>query len=261
MRIKDADALIQSNIVNLLAIYTFPVYCTTNVDNFEYHFIGSGFFVKWDDKCVFVMTKHQYDKALDGNIFVLSGDEEKGINVRSDQGIIYPHSDLVIFEVPDPSDLITSEKLKIMPIMMLLPPKSYDDYQVLCMGYPTKLSAVDYASKIISPKMFGFVSNKFSINPGRDPMQVSLSDVELTTESRDITDLNEATQGLSGSPVMGFKIAEDGKNGEMALLGVATHITTNPKVLYATRTLELIDCFQHGFGFFDKQKAEDTEQI
>lgn len=259
MRIQDADTQIQNNIVDILSTYVFPVYCTTNVENFDYHFIGSGFFVKWDDKCVFVMTKHQFDKALDGNIFVLCGDEEKGINVRSDKGMIYHDSDLVIFEVPDPSDLITSKKFSVVPIMVLLAPKSYDDYQVLCMGYPIKLSAVDHVSKLISPKMFGFVCDEFSINPGREPIQVLLSGVKFT-EDGDIADLDEATQGLSGSPVFGFKIEEDGK-GEFALLGVATHITTNPKALYATRAIELVDCFQHGFGFFDKQKAEDTEQL
>ncbi len=258
MKLQEADDHIQKNILSHLTGYVFPVYCTTNVEDYDYFFIGSGFFVKWNEKCVFVMTKHQYDKALQGHIFVLCGDEEKGISVRSNKGVVYPDSDLVIFEVPDPTDLITSDKFKIVPLMMLAPPKSYNEYQILCMGYPTKLSKVDYSSKTIAPKIFGFICDEFKIHPGRNSMEISLSNV-LFTEKLGITNLYEATQGLSGSPIIGSKISKDGVNGESALLGVATHMSTNPKILYATQGLELIDCLQHGFGLFDKQKAEDNE--
>ena len=246
--------------VKLFARYVFPVYCTTSVEDYAYYFIGSGFFVKWDGNCVFVMTKHQYDLVTENeNIFVPCGDEEKGISVRTGKGIVYSDSDLVIFVVSDPMDLIDSEDFEVMPLEFLATPEALEDYQVFCVGYPTRLSAVDYLSKTITSKIFGFFCDSFSIHPGRKPIEISLSDVIGYVANPDITDREEATQGLSGSPIFGTKLNDDGRTGEVVMLGVATHVSKVPNSLHGTRALELIDCLQDGFGLFDKQKAEDPE--
>ena len=260
MRVQDIDETIRSNMVKTLARFVFPVYCTTSVEDYEYFFVGSGFFLKWNERCVFVTTKHQFDCVGENeNIFVPYGDELKGISVRTGKINIYPDSDLAIYEVDDPTDLIESEDFMVMPLATLKSPSSLEDYQVFCVGYPRKLSAVDYLTKLISPKIFGFFCDSFVIHPGRQPIEIALSDVVGYVDQANISNREEATQGLSGSPIFATRINDDGKTGEIAMLGVATHVSSNPNALRGTRAIEVIDCLQNGFGLFDKQKEEDRE--
>ena len=76
--------------------------CATEVEGFDYHFIGSCFPLRAGNRLFFLFTEHQFDLDNGEQIFVIyPEDTTKAIAIHNNGVIRFPTLDLAAFEIQD----------------------------------------------------------------------------------------------------------------------------------------------------------------
>ena len=258
MRIGDLYAEQQCWFIETIVRLTYPVYCTTGVHDFDYHFIGSGFLLRWEKRVFFVITSHQVKLANGGTIFFAYQDAEKGIRVDHGKALGFENSDLVLSELTVDETL---SNLRCVELPFLKQPESPNDLEYIVVGYQRALNTVDWENKLIQPKVGGLITNKIHIGRSTDPIELDLCTVSLSAVSN-LRTFEDLTQGLSGSPVFGFKINSVSTNEadiDFHFMGVAAYVSETHRKLYAVRTYELISCLNAGFKVFSEYETAHSQ--
>ncbi len=236
---------------------TYPVYCTTGVHDYDYHFIGSGFLLRWDGRIFFAITNHQLKLAGSGTIFFVYHDAEKGIRVDHGKALQFESSDLVLSELQFDENL---SKLQCVELSFLKQPENPNDLEYVVVGYQVALNAPDWENKLLKPLVGAVITNKIRVGLGKDPIELDLSSASLNTDQQFQT-FGDLTQGLSGSPVFGFKInaaSSTTADVDFHFMGVASYVSETQKKLYAIKTYELVSCLNAGFHVFDRYEVESS---
>lgn len=237
---------------------TYPVYCTTGIHDFDYHFIGSGFLLQWEERLFFLLTAHQVKLARNETIFFSAKAGEKCIRLDQGKVLMFEGSDVVISELNTQEEF---SELKPVQLPMLRQLDNVEGPEYVVAGYQQVLNAVDWENKRIRPIPGGVVAHSIKHGQGCDSIELDLSNVSIgiLPAFRTFEDL---TQGLSGSPVFALKInsaTETTANVEMCLLGIATHVSETNRKLYLTRTFELLSCLNSGFKVFAEFEAMEKK--
>ena len=258
MKLSDLDMARQNAIGNELFKYCFPLYCETECDGFDYHFIGSSFLLEFDKRIFSIFTKHQYDIALGKTIFITHSKTDRGLNISKFKGFVSEDSDLVIFEINNPSNELDEKRNLVIPINFLKQPKSFNDCEMVALGYPRVINNVGYNDRTIKPIPGGIVSSEFDLKDGRNTIVISTNNIKLGV-IKDINTHYDLTQGYSGGPVFGLKII-DKDDCDFVFVGVSSFSSENPPAIHVVRTLEILDCLHHSYGIFDKCIENDIDE-
>lgn len=249
MKIGHLSAEQQSWFVETIARMAYPVYCSTGVQDYDYHFIGTGFILRWAERIFFVLTDHQVKLAGNGTIFFAFSDAEKGILLNQGKTLRFEHSDLVISELQASENI---SQLRYVEAQFLKQPDNPSDLEYIVVGYQRAMNVPDWENKLIKPKVGAVISYKIRIGNGTEPIELDFSTVPLNVDSQFET-FEDLTQGLSGAPIFGFKINSASSNNAVVdfhFMGIATFVAETQKTLYGTRSYELLDCLNTGFQVF-----------
>jgi hypothetical protein len=259
MKLSELDARKRDKLIKQLGSYIYPLYITTNVTGFEYHFIGTSFLMEKDGRKFFIFTRHQALQIGEGVLCIGIEEGGEGHHLRIDREYIreFPSSDLAIFEL----DHKDRRDVPALDSSLIRPPNSNHGSEIMVLGFPRALSAVDHEKKIINPKKIAIISEDIELNDGFDSIDLRLSSYQLSAEKHHLEALDSfenITQGLSGSPMFTFDIQKvDNHKGhvDINMIGVTTNVAETTYILNATRTHELIACLQIGFSVYPEIKS------
>jgi len=243
----------QEALLTALLRFTYPLYCTTGVDGFEYHFIGSCFPLRVGKRVFFVFTDHQY-KLANGETILIAYPEstEKLIGIESNNVARFESLDLAIFEFSDANIL---ENLHMLDISLCTPQNKDKNFEYAVLGCHRAVNFLNYETKEIIVKKGALITDKANLGNSEQEFDFSSFYMIAGTDETlpNLKSINEQTQGLSGSPVVAYIINEmNGANGDLdlKLVGIATHVSETNRKLYATHPMELISALQCGFNIF-----------
>jgi len=250
----------RSTLVEALSRFTYPLYCTTGVHDYDYHFIGSCFPLTASGRLFFILTEHQLNQAGDNDVCV-GYPEAKGRFLQIPANMVRRCSrhDLAIFEC-EMTDEITG--IHALDSSLFLQPEGEFEYAVV--GCQTELNRIDHESKKIIVRKGALISAIADARVDNHSVEIDLSLCHLaapTDHSHLLVSFDKQTQGLSGSPLLAFEVLESNEEQgklELHIAGVATHVANNNRVLYATHHIELLACLQHLFNAFP-QLMENRE--
>lgn len=265
MKLLDLSEEYQNALITALLRFTYPLYCTTSVEGFDYHFIGSCFPLRAGDRLFFIFTKHQFDLADGEKIIVLfpeGATNNKAIGLDNNSVIRFPSLDLAAFEV-DVNDL--EEELHTLDISLISEPDEKIDFEYAVLGCQTALNYINYDTKIIQVRKSGLITNKAKLNV--ESPEYDFSGVYMITQGTDYggidlhrKSINLQTQGLSGSPILAFSINDTEKtrgNVELHLTGIATHVAENSKILHSTHPMAIVQALDHVYKIFPERNDKD----
>lgn len=243
----------QHGLLKALLRFTYPLYCTTSVEGFEYHFIGSCFPLRAGERSFFVFTRHQYQLANDETILIAYPEStEKLIAVESNHVARFKHLDLAIFEF---SGVEFSENLHMLDFSLIKKPDSDKDFEYAVLGCHRANNYLNYETKEILVKKGALITELACL--GNIKTVFDFSDVYMIAGTQEalpnLKTINDQTQGLSGAPVVAFTTNEmDDTKGDidLHLVGVATHVSETDKKLYAAHPMELVSALQYAFKIF-----------
>lgn len=256
MKLSELPPEVQSGFLGTIVRLTYPVYCETGVHDFDYHFIGSGILLRWEKRHFFILTGHQVRIAAGKPIFFAYENASSGIRLSQGRVLEFENCDLVI------SELQFNEVISGLPsieLAYLEQPGHPEELEYGVLGYQRVLNAVDWENKILSPIRGGIFTDKINIGKGIEPIELDFSGVSVGHVPQ-LDTFEDLTQGLSGSPVFGFRILEvigTKLNADFHFMGIATHVAETTRRLYATRTYALLSCLNAGFGVFSEFEQQD----
>lgn len=247
----------QEGLLTALLRFTYPLYCTTDVEGYEYFFIGSCFPIRVGERVFFIFTNHQYELAYGKTILIAyPEDANKLIGVESANVARFKNFDLAAFEFTD-AEII--KNLHMLDISLITMPDASKTFEYAVLGCQRAVNTVNYETKEIVVKKGALITERASLDS--DSAVFDFSGMHMIVGSEDtlhnITTINERTQGLSGAPVVAYAINEMGDTkGDMDLhlVGIATHVAETDKKLYAAHPMELISALQYAFNIFPWHK-------
>lgn len=245
----------QIAIVENLMKYVYPLYCLTGVDNYDYFFIGTCFPLRISNRLFFVFTEHQYKLADGKTILVVLPDRKNSFLAIYNEGItrFFEH-DLAVFEVTQnlEDDLITLCETMLKPIQNL------DGFEYFISGCHQVLNSIDYESKEIAVKKASLITNIAAIEKKSPEFHFKESCL-IFAPNGELTDkntFNSLTQGLSGSPILAYRIISMTEDNnwkiDLRLVGVSTHVSESKEIVYSTHPMHLLSCLNARYGIFDE---------
>jgi len=257
MKLLDLPKDKQEALLTALLRFTYPLYCTTGVDGFEYHFIGSCFPIQVGERVFFIFTNHQYKLANGATILTLYPEStEKFIGIESNNVARFEGIDLAMFEFSDADAL---EKLHKLDISLCTPQNKDKNFEYAVLGCHRAVNTLNYDAKEIVVKKGALITNKANVDKNQPEFDFSSFYMIAGTEETlpTLKSINEQTQGLSGSPIVAYTINKmNGDSGDMdlKLVGISTHVSETNRKLYAAHPMELISALQSAFNIFPHHK-------
>lgn len=242
----------QEGFLTALLRFAYPLYCTTDVEGYDYHFIGSCFPLRAGERVFFIFTNHQYKLAYGKTILIAYPDTEKLIGVESANVARFESFDLAIFEFSDEEIL---KNLHMLDISLITKLDASKKFEYAALGCHRAVNAINYETKEIVVKKGALITELASL--GDDQAKFDFSGTYMIAGTQEtllnLKTINDQTQGLSGAPVVAFTINEMGNTKgdiDLHLVGIATHVSETDKKLYAAHPMELVTALQHAFNIF-----------
>ena len=135
----------QEGLLTALLRFTYPLYCTTDVEGYEYHFIGSCFPIRAGERVFFIFTNHQYELAYGKTVLIAYPENtNKLIGVESANVARFKSYDLAIFEFSDAEIL---KNLHMLDISLITKPDASKAFEYAVLGCQRAVNAVNYETK------------------------------------------------------------------------------------------------------------------
>lgn len=230
--------------------------------------LGSGIFYEApDSKRYFIITYHQFKNIKDCKVYALSNEiynekvnnKIRGIGLLDsenalhlEEAIIMEDLDIVLFALDNtknPESVYWSKEcfwyLETQPSELIR-----NTTEILFGGYPVENNGKHlYETPYI-------VSRNCTLHSSRI-WKFDLDKLEI-----DLTKLSSGgpidllVNGISGGPIFNFSLNNDG-SCEIALLGISTHITNDPPILFGTTFFEILKKLGHSnYSIYETDKAD-----
>ena len=254
MKFSNLEKNKQSALIEALGRYIYPLFITTGVEGYDYHFIGTSFLIQKGTRRFFIFTRHQALIAEENGDFCIGYPQQKQkfIRINNTEVVKFKESDLAVFECDNdcPDELIALDS------SILMPSSGDENLEHIVVGFPTEINVVDHNLKQINPKKIAVIAKNIDLKEGLQPIELDCSSYVLISNPQHMEKLkpfNQLMQGLSGAPVFEFIITKQNEiEGELdlRLIGVENHINQAEHKIYATRTNEVIACLHLGFSAY-----------
>lgn len=253
MKLLDLPQEMQNGLLVAFSRFTYPLYCTTGVENYDYFFIGTCFPLRVNKKIFFIYTEHQLKLAGDKDIVIAFPEStDKFIGIKCEKVARFPEIDIAMFEF---NEKPLMDELHALDLSLIKPPSKDKEMEYAVLGCHRASNAINYNTKEIEVKKGALITDKADIKC-EDP-KFYFSNTYLTAGSLEnisnLKSITDQTQGLSGSPVIAFTVNEiNDINGDidLHLVGVATHVAEKDKMLYATHPMHLVSILQEALNIF-----------
>lgn len=257
MKLIDLPENKRDSFLTAILRFAYPLYCTTDVTDFDYYFIGTCFPITVGARLFFVFTNHQFKLANGKTILIANPeDTEKLIGIESANVARYESLDLAVFEFSN-EELINN--LHSLSISQITNPSEEKCFEYAVLGCQRAANVIDYEKKEINVKKGALITELASLEHNQSifdfsqPHLIGGSNETLSS----LQGINDHTQGLSGGPVVAFTINDfDSGDIDLHLIGITTHVSETDKKLYAAHPMELVTALQYRFNIFPWHKDD-----
>ena len=155
----------QEGLLKALLRFAYPLYCATEVEGFDYHFIGSCFPIRAGERIFFVFTNHQFKLAIGKTILIAYPENtEKLIGVESKYVAQFESLDLAIFEF---SEKGVSEKLHTLDISLITKLDLEKDFEYAVLGCYRAVNVINHETKKIVVKKGALITELAKLDGGK----------------------------------------------------------------------------------------------